>query len=293
MNAEERVALNRVRELIQSKGPRLLEAVGERASSSAEWVIHSHGAMLKVESPHPGIFDQLVLALPRPAERTPEDFKTWAEGRISRLDKYLERTNLGRVVKQVSAETCMIVSVARRVGHDPGDARGYFPPPEDLPKLMQGFVQTLEAYVRIIGDGGLRYVGGLRLFILPRGAEPPEWKLGLDVMDTVIGRREETDNLAPLTLVRGVLTELAAIAEVRALVFEGTRAERKARNRATAHYCQALLDLAERAGQPGFMLSHVTRLLGEIPPPPSPRLPVPALIGLGVLLVGALWFWFS
>jgi hypothetical protein len=185
----------------------------------------------------------------------------------------------------------MIVSVARRVGHDPGDARGYFPPPEELPKLMQGFVQTLEAYVRIIGDTGLRYVGGLRLFILPRGADAPEWKLGLDVTDTVIGRREETDNLAPLTLVRGVLAELAAIAEVRAMVYEGTRAERKARNRATAHYCKALLDLAERAEQPGIMLSHVTRLLGEIPPPPSLRLPVPAVIALGTLAAGAVWFW--
>lgn len=291
MNAEDRAAQNRARELIQSKGPWLLEAVGERALAGAEWAVHSHGAMLRVETPHPGIFDQLVVVLPRPPERPPEEFRAWAEGRLTRLDKYLERTNLGRVVRQVPTESCVIASVARRVGHDPGDPRGHFPPPEALPELLRGFIQVLEAYVRIIGDSGLRYVGGLRLFVLPRGAEPPEWKLGLDVMDTVIGRVEETENLPPLTLVRGVLNEMANIADVRALVFEGTRAEQKARMRATAHYCAALLALSERAAQPGFMLGHVTKQLGEIPPPPKPRHLLPALVGVVLVLAAGLWLW--
>ena len=292
MNAEDRATQTRARELIQSKGPWLIEAVGERALARTEWVIHSHGAALQVESTHPGIFDQFVLVLPRAQEQTVDEFHAWVDARLTRLDKFLERTNLGRVVKQVPTETCAVVSVTRRVGHDPGDAQGYFPPPEDLPKLLQGFVQVLEAYVRIIGDTGLRYVGGLRLFILPRGAEAPEWKLGLDVMDTVIGRREETENMAPMALIRGVLTEMAAIAEVRAIVFEGTRNARRERTRATAHYCAALLALSERAAQPGFMLSHVSKLLGEIPEPKAPRHVAPLVAVAAALIVGGLWWFF-
>lgn len=291
MNAEERATQLRTRELIQAKGPRLLEAVSERPLPEGAWVHHSHGAVLEVVSPHPGLFQQHVVVLPRPADRSAEEFKAWADARLARLDKFLERGNLGRVVKQVSTESCVIASIARRVGHDPSDPHGYFPPPEDLPKLLQGFIRNLESYVQIVGDAGLRYVGGLRLFLLPRGAEPPEWKLGLDVIDSVVGRREETEPMAPLTLVRGVLAEMAAIADVRALVHEGSRAERAERTRATAHYCAALNALAERAEQPGYMLTHITRQLGEIPPPPKPRARWPWLVGIGSLLALGLGIW--
>jgi hypothetical protein len=286
-----RAAQSRARELIQSKETKLLEAVGERAAAGAAWSFHSHGAVLAVESPHQGLFDRIVVLLPRPPERPAEAFRAWAEGRLGRLDTFLERTNTGRVVKQVPTDACVIASITRRVGHDPSDPNGYFPPPEEVPRLLAGFVGHVEAYAKFMGDPGLRYVGGLRLFMLPRGSEAPEWKLGLDVLDTVVGRREETDALSPLTLVRGVLTEMAAILEVRAMVFEGTRNEQRARVASAAHYGAALLAIAERAGQPGYRLGHVSTQLAAIGPPRRRRLPWSLLMGgVAALLAGWLWY---
>ncbi len=290
MNPEVRAAQSRARELIQNKEQKLLEAVGERALAGATWSLHSHGAVLAVESPHPGLFDRVVVLLPRPPERSPDEFRTWAEGRLGRLDTFLERTNTGRVTRQVPTDACVIASVTRRCGHDPSDPHGYFPPAEDVPRLLIGFVAHVEAYVKFMGDAGLRYVGGLRLYLLPRGSESPEWKLGLDVLDTVVGRREETESLAPLTLVRGVLTEVAAILEVRAMDPEGTRAERRARAKVAAHYGAALLDIARRAEKPGYRLGHVARQLGEIPPAPRHRPRWPLILGLAGLVAGAVWY---
>ncbi|MCK6569481.1 hypothetical protein L6V77_00025 [Myxococcota bacterium] len=290
MNPELRAAQSRARELIQNKEARLLEAVGERPVAGAAWAFHSHGAVLSVVTPHPGLFDRLVVLLPRPPERTPDEFRAWAEGRLGRLDTFLERTNIGRVVKQVPTDTCVIASVTRRVGHDPSDPNGYFPPPEDVPRLLIGFVAHLEAYVKFMGDPGLRYVGGLRLYRVPRGADAPEWKLGLDVLDTVVGRREETEDLAPLTLVRAVLREVAAILEVRAMDPEGSKAVRHARAAAAAHYGEALLAIAERAEQPGYRLGHVSRQLGEIGPPRRRRALWPVVIGLVLVALGGLWY---
>ncbi len=272
------------RDLVLPRTSRLLEALGERALPDADWVFHSHGATLAVESPHPNIFDRLVLVLPRPTDRPAEEFRPWVEGRLGRLDKYLQRTNLGRVVRQLPAESLYVASVARRVGHDPSRPMAYFPPPEELPGLLRGFIRDLEVYTKVMGDTGLRYVGGLRLFIVPRGARTPEWKLGLEILDTVVGRREDTSSIAPLTLVRAVIREMAGLLEVRNLVHEGSRTERRSRADVVAHFCTELNALADRSEQPGFMLAHVHKQLDEIRPPKSRGPLWPWLLGTGTLL---------
>ena len=203
-------------EYIERSAALVLDALAERPRPRAGWFIHSHGAAIEVESPHDGIFERWVLVVPKAPNQAPEEFRTWIDGRLDRLNRYLEATNAGRVVRRLPLDRAMAATIVKRVGHEPGDPRGRLPPDERIPSLLAQFAKDVDAYMRVMGDSGLRYVGALRLYYVPRGGDAPDWRLGLEVVDTVIGRKAETPSLTPVLLVRGVLVEFADLVELRA-----------------------------------------------------------------------------
>lgn len=246
-----------VEAFIAAKGARLLELLRERPLPGATWSCYSHGAFIPVHSPHADLFERLVVVLPRPEAQPPDEFRPWAERRLAQLDRYMRATNTGRVVRTVARDRGVIAAVMRRVGRDPADPAAELPPPARVPRLLARFARDVDAYVRLMGDEGLRWVRALRLYPVPRRGRRPDHVLGLDALQTVVGLREPPLALAPTTLVRGIVGELARVIRARAEELTAVRSPLRpwrtvrlaARRRRDEALADALEAVAARIGE--------------------------------------------
>jgi hypothetical protein len=291
-----------VEAFVDARGARLLDLLNEPPAGGAAWASYSHGAFIRVRSPHPALFDRLVVVLVRPAEQGADEFRRWAEQRLVQLDRYMQAANTGKVVRTVPRDRCVVGVVMRRVGRDPGDPRAELPPLDEIPRVLARFAREVERYVRVMGDDGLRYVRALRLHAVPRRARSPAHVLGLDALQTVLGLREPPLALAPATLVRGIVGEMAQLVRGRGdelrmerTPFRPLRSLRRAHRR---HRHEALAAALDEVG---------ARIEGQGADPPTaarwleavriPRLTPPVRALLGLLALGALgaatWFVFS
>ncbi len=283
-----------VREQVAQRGNRLLELLDERARAGAKWECRSHGAVLPVVSPHDDLFERLVLLLPRPAEQAPEAFRAWVDGRLTRLDKYLQATNSGRVVQRLMLDNTAGATVMRRRGPDPSSPGVEWPAPERLPALMARFVRDVGLYARVMGDDGLRFLGALRLCAIPNREGQTDWRLTLDALDTLVGRREVSGPLTPLALVRGVLLELATIAEARLMdPLDPYGRLGKAEKRRAEGVVESFRTLAQWAQRPSCTPKKLARRLDELAPTPSglPRAGVVLGVLVAVAVVGVAVWW--
>jgi len=236
-NAAPTLAGEHVVEFSDAKGERLLEVLGERALAGAGWQNHSHGAFLAVESPYPRLFDRLVVVLPRPVDRTPEAFGDWAQQRLSRLDRYMEATNTGKLVRTLPLEQSVAAVLMRRRGRDPSEPGDEQPPVVAIPGLLARFATDVDRYVQLMGDADLKYVHALRLHQIDVKEKPTEWLLGLDALNTVVGLRQPPLELTPLDLVRGILAEIGEQVDQRMAERNATRTPRRpVRYLAAAHW---------------------------------------------------------
>lgn len=204
-----------VRQFIRNRGDLLLERLGESPFPGADWSMASHGAVMRVQGEHDALFERLLLVLPRPPEASTERFRTWAETRLEHLAWYLEACNTGRQVSTVAHDLSVVAVFMVRVGRDPQDPRTDLPPPEALPELLRAFAFNLERYIHNLGDEELRYVRALRIYRIPHVKIADEFVLNVDILPTVIGLAEPTVPIHPLTLVRGVIGELAELLDQR------------------------------------------------------------------------------
>lgn len=204
-----------VRAFVRNRGDALLERLDEQPFEGADWTIASHGAVIRVRGEHDALFERLVVVLPRPGDAPPERFRPWAETRLAQLGWYLETCNTGKQVSAVSHDASVVAVLMLRTGRDPNDPATELPEPSHVPALLRDFVLNLERYVHALGDERLRYVRALRLYRVPRHNRPDEFVLGVDVLPTVIGLAEPTVDISPLTLVRGVIGELAELLDQR------------------------------------------------------------------------------
>lgn len=212
-----------VRAFVREKGRQVLDVLGEHQAAHSQWEVHSHGAWRFVAHPHEDLFDRLVVILPRPERAKSDEFNAWADDRLKRIGKFMEATNSGRVVRTLPVERCFVAVLMRRTGGDPGSATTELPPPPAIPDLLKQFTEDVGLYIRIMADDDLRFVSALRLHRIPQKGEGLEFRLGLDALNTVIGLRSEALELAPATLVRGVLEEIVARLLSRVDELEATR----------------------------------------------------------------------
>jgi len=316
-----------VQRFISDKTAKVLKVFGERGLKSAAWAVHSHGAWLPLEQDRERgergergellwgggegggergeqarreRFERLMVILPRPEQHSPKLFTPWAERRLRHLNAYLERTNTGRFVRMTAQRQVVIGVLMRRRGHDLQDPKTPLPAPEQIPRLLQLFCHEVSLYISMMNDPELSFVQALKLCVIPKGLDPPEHKLMLDVLPTAVGLRGKSLPLSPVTLLRGVIGELAEQLDLRseeeaaegggALARLRDRiAQARARRRALA--CVQELDaLAARVDlvQPDFALlsSWVRALTPGRPAPLVPgRLIVAALCLLAALLL--------
>ena len=204
-----------VREFVRQKGPLLLQLLGEKARDGESWREHSHGAWVRVEGDADHLFERRVVVIVCPDDGDPATFQSWATARLDRLGKYGEICNIGRMVRTLPRELAATGVFMWRVGDDPMDPKAQLPLPPQLPGFCAGFVKNVERYVALFGDEDLRYVQALRTYRVPRRGRPDERVLGLDALPTAIGGAEEPVPIAALSLVRGVLGELAEQVEDR------------------------------------------------------------------------------
>lgn len=204
-----------VRAFIRNRGELLLERLGERPYAGADWSPASHGAVIRVQGEHPSLFERLVVALPRPPDAPADKFKAWADTRLAHLGWYLETCNTGKLVHTAQHDVSVVGVLMMRFGRDPNDPSTELPAPSAVPELLRVFALNLERYVLNLGDDELRYVRALRLYRVPRHLRDDDFVLGVDVLPTVIGLAEPTVPIDPLTLVRGVIGEMAELFDVR------------------------------------------------------------------------------
>ena len=70
-------------------------------------------------------------------------------------------------------------------------------------------------YISWMNDPELSYVQALKLNVIPQHPADPILKLSLDVLPTVVGHRGKMIPLSPVTLLRGVVGELAEQLDLR------------------------------------------------------------------------------
>lgn len=204
-----------VRSFIRGRGELLLERLGETPYTGADWSLASHGAVIRVRGEHDALFERLVVVLPRPSDAPADKFRAWADTRLAHLGWYMETCNTGRLVHSAQHDVSVVGVFMQRVGRDPNDRATELPPPAEVPELLRVFALNLERYVVNLGDDELRYVRALRLYRVPRHERPDDFVLGVDVLPTVIGLAEPTVPIDPLTLVRGVIGEMAELFDQR------------------------------------------------------------------------------
>ncbi|MCB9552989.1 MAG: hypothetical protein H6705_14150 [Myxococcales bacterium] len=204
-----------VRSFIRGRGELLLERLGETPYAGADWSLASHGAVIRVRGEHDTLFERLVVVLPRPSDAPADRFRAWADTRLAHLGWYMETCNTGRLVHRAQHDVSVVGVFMQRVGRDPNDRTTELPAPAEVPELLRVFALNLERYVVNLGDDELRYVRALRLYRVPRHERPDDFVLGVDVLPTVIGLAEPTVPIDPLTLVRGVIGEMAELFDQR------------------------------------------------------------------------------
>lgn len=285
---------------VREKGTKLLEILGERARPDAAWQIHSHGAWIPVraDSEAEPFFDRRVVLLVRPDEQPAEAFRGWAEGRLDRLGRFLEACNTGRVVRVVAQDRAVTGIVMGRRGADPNHPQTELPPLERLPAVLAGFVSNVERYLGLLGDPELRFVMALRLYGVPGKGPSAGHVLGLDALPTVVGLTHEAVPIAPVSLVRGVLSELARQIEERAHELDATRSPARpwrwvrASHRLRQHHAlvTALDDVVssiDAAGLPELATVRGWIVAIEVPVFPWGRVAVGALIAVGLVVAAA------
>jgi len=289
-----------VRAFIRHRGDDLLERLDEHPFEGADWTIASHGAVIRVIGEHDDLFERLLVVLPRPADASPEKFRSWAETRLAHLGWYMETCNTGKQISTVSHDASVVSVLMLRLGRDPNDASTELPAPAQLPDLLHDFTLNLERYVHALGDSELRYVRALRLYRVPRHQRRDEFVLGVDVLPTVIGLAEPTVPIAPLMLVRGVIGELTelldqrreqAVAASSLLRFAEWR-----RTRRTTAEMQRVVDGLDRIcaliDTERVHLSVVRdRLAGLRPPARDWRRPVLKMLAMTAAALGLIWLW--
>ena len=202
-----------VRRFIGDNGGKVLEHLGEARLPTADWLVSSYGAVVRVSGPHDHLFERLVAILPRPQDATSEKFQPWANERFQQLDWYMEKANLGRVVQVVAHDMSMVGVIMRRLGKPPDSKELELGDATLFPSILERFVYDVERYVQNIGDEGLRYVRALKVYRVPRKKKDDDHVVGLDILPTVIGLSHDTSGIHPLTLVRGVIGEFAERAD--------------------------------------------------------------------------------
>lgn len=289
-----------VRQFIRRRGEALLERLEEAPFEGADWTTASHGAVIRVRGEHDAIFERLVVVLPRPPDAPAERFKPWAETRLAHLGWYVEACNTGKQVRTVAHDASVVAVFMLRLGRDPNDPATELPPPAEIPGVLRDFALNLERYVHAIGDDELRYVRALRLYRVPRHNRADEFVLGVDVLPTVIGLSEPTVPLAPLTLVRGVIGELAELLDQRreeaAAALSPLRLAEWRRGRrhvaALERVVRGLDDLCARIDAEHIPLATVRDALDALRPRPrswrKPLLQALALMAAGLTII---WLW--
>lgn len=198
-----------VSDFIREKGERLLVLLGEAARGEPRWQLHSHGAWIEVQGESADLFQRLVAVQIRAPEAAVTRFKRVAEIRVRGLNRYLESTNTGRVVRTVKKERSVTAIVMRRRGEDPLAPGADLPDPEIFPSVLSGFLKAIRLYLAETGDSRLRFVSAVRLYRVPRQKGPDEQLLALDALNTLVGLRDDPASIEPTALVRGVIGELA------------------------------------------------------------------------------------
>jgi hypothetical protein len=207
--------LPHIRRHAETQGSAILERLSERRLPTAQWLVGSHGAAIRVSGEHDAHFERLVVLIPCPQDASPARFQSWAEERIRHLDWYMEASNTGKVVNQVAGERQAAAVIMRRLGRTPGDPEAGSPDPSEAFPVLIHFAANVERYVLNIGDEDLRYVRALKLYRIPRRSRSDEYTLGLDVLPTLIGVDGDSMPINPLTLLRGIIGEFAEIYDER------------------------------------------------------------------------------
>ncbi len=204
-----------VQRFVSEKSKKLLDVLGEKAKEGQQWQLHTHGAWILVDSKMDMMFERLVIVLPRPEQHSPGLFQKWATDRLSRLGKFLEYSNTGRFVRLITQKHMVIGVLMRRRGYDLQQANAPFPKVERIPSLLQGFCRDIQAYISWMGDIELTYIQALKLFEIPQRSGEPIYRLALDPLPTAIGLKGKPIPLNPVTLVRGVMGEIAEQLDIR------------------------------------------------------------------------------
>ena len=198
-----------VQRYVGEKSEKLLKVLGETPIKGAAWTIHSYGAWLKVQTENADLFERIVLVLPRPEQYSPKLFTPWAEGRLKYLGQYIERTNSGRIVRYLTQKQVVIAILMARRGYDLQDPECPFPEAGDVPKVLKLFDREISMYISWMSDEELSFIQALKLHRIPQAHSPALYKLSLDILPTVLGLKGKAIPLQPVTLIRGVIGELA------------------------------------------------------------------------------------
>ena len=199
-----------VQRYVGDKSEKLLKLLGEKALKGQSWMIHSHGAWLRVESDNSELFERVVIVLPRPEQHSPKLFTPWAEGRLRHLARYVERTNSGRIVRFVVQKQVVIAILMARKGYDLQDPECPLPDAPKVPALLKLFDREINMYISWMSDEELSFIQALKLHKIPQAHNPPLFKLSLDILPTVLGLKGKSPiPLHPVTLMRGVIGEIA------------------------------------------------------------------------------------
>ena len=204
-----------VQRYIGEKSTKLLNVLGEKTAKGAEWMIHSHGGWLRVETDKDDLFERVIIVLPRPEQHSSKLFTPWAEGRLKHYARYIERTNSGRVVRFIIQKQVVIAIAMRRKGYDLQDPSAPLPNATDTPKLLKLFCREISMYINWMSDQELSFVQALKLTVIPQARNPSIPKFTLDILPTVLGLRGKSIPLNPVTLVRGVIGEIAEQLDLR------------------------------------------------------------------------------
>lgn len=198
-----------VQRYVGEKSDKLLKALGEKPIKDLRWMIHSYGAWLKVQTENNELFDRIVLVLPKPEHYSSKLFTSWAEGRLKYLAEYIERTNSGRIVRYLTQKQVVIAILMARRGFDLQDPQCPLPEAEGIPKLLKLFDREISMYITWMSDEELSFIQALKLHQIPQANRAPIYKLSLDILPTVLGLKGKPIPLQPVTLLRGVIGELA------------------------------------------------------------------------------------